>query len=79
MARRGACAIDGYAITPGHRNSAGVEFRVFDPAARMLRCFACHSTGPVTPGGEDRITPHELGVRCEACQGPEALHARSGA
>jgi len=68
-------ASNGYGITPGQQDTRGVLFRTFDPAARMLRCFACHSTGPLTLGEDDRIVPHELGVRCEVCHGPGAAHA----
>jgi hypothetical protein len=68
-------SLDGYGVTPGHRSLAGVTSRIFDPAARILRCFACHSTGPLTLGEDDRIVPHELGVRCEVCHGPAAAHA----
>ena len=68
-------ATNGFGITPGHRNAAGVTFRLFDPEARMLRCFACHSTGPVTLGNAGEVAPHELGVRCEACHGAAAAHA----
>lgn len=35
--------LNGYGLTPGHRNPDGVAFRLFDPDARILRCFACHS------------------------------------
>jgi hypothetical protein len=68
-------AIDGYARTPGHLNDAGVRDRIFDPAAAILRCFACHSTGPLRVTPEEGIVPRELGVRCEACHGPAAAHA----
>ena len=64
-----------YSITPGHRSAGGVLFRLFDPEARILRCFACHSTGPVELDGEQRVMVHELGVRCEACHGAGAAHA----
>jgi len=72
-------AIDGYDVTPGQQNRAGVAFRTFDPAGRMLRCFACHSTGPLTLGSDDAIVPRELGVRCEVCHGPGSDHARDPA
>ena len=68
-------SLNGYAITPGQSDEKGVVFRTFDPAARFLRCFACHSTGPLSLGKEDEIIPHELGVRCEVCHGPAAAHA----
>jgi hypothetical protein len=42
----------------------------------MLRCFACHSTGLLSFAPDEAIVPHEPGVRCEACHGPAAAHAR---
>jgi hypothetical protein len=69
-------AIDGYARTPGHTSAAGVRDRIFDPAATILRCFACHSTGPVRVIEDRGIVPLETGVRCEACHGPAADHTR---
>jgi hypothetical protein len=71
--------LNGYSITPGHKNFDGVSFRLFDSDARILRCFACHSTGPITLAGDDRVVPHELGVRCEMCHGPGSLHAQDPA
>jgi len=68
-------SLNGYAITLGQHDEKGVVFRTFDPAARFLKCFACHSTGPLSLGKEDEIVPHELGVRCEVCHGPAAAHA----
>jgi hypothetical protein len=67
---------DGYARTPGHTTPNGVKDRIFDPSAAILRCFACHSTGPLHVSAEQGIIPRELGVRCEACHGPSAVHAR---
>jgi hypothetical protein len=73
-------ALDGYGVTPGHRDSKGIAFRIFDPAALIFRCFGCHSTGPVTQDETDEhIVPHELGVRCEVCHGPGGLHAQDPA
>ena len=69
-------SLNGYGTTPGHAGRAGMQFRIFEPSARILRCFACHSTGPLTLTADDRIVPHELGVRCEVCHGPAAAHAR---
>jgi hypothetical protein len=68
-----------YAPTPGHHNQPppGVRYRIFDPSAAILRCFQCHSTGTVSLGEGNRIEPSELGVRCEACHGPGAAHAKS--
>ena len=67
-------ATDGYGITPGQRDEKGVVFRTFDPGARILSCFACHSTGPLTIGKEEQVIPHELGIRCEVCHGPGSAH-----
>ena len=72
-------AIDGYARTPGHTAAAGVRDRIFDPAATILRCFGCHSTGPLRVMQDRGIVPHEIGVRCEACHGAAAAHARNPA
>jgi hypothetical protein len=69
-------SLDGYGITPGQHDDKGVVFRTFDPAARILTCFACHSTGPLSLGQDDSVVPHELGVRCEVCHGPGAAHVR---
>jgi len=70
-------ALNGYGITPGHHDSKGIAFRIFDPAALIFRCFSCHSTGPVTQDAkDDRVAPHEPGVRCEVCHGAGGLHAQ---
>jgi len=71
--------LNGDAITPGQHDANGVVFRTFDPAARILTCFACHSTGPLSLGKDDAVVPHELGVRCEVCHGPGAAHVRDHA
>ncbi len=72
------------AATPGQgavraetlQAAMGLLYKALDPAAGILGCFECHSTGPVeTAGGE--IRPAELGVRCEACHGPGAAHVRA--
>jgi hypothetical protein len=69
-------ASNAFAITPGHRNTEGVRYRVFDPSAGILKCFACHSTGALRVSEKDgSIIPHEWGVRCEVCHGPGAAHA----
>ena len=68
--------LNAYARTPGAATAAGTRYRVFDAAAGILRCFSCHSTGPVSLSADEAIVPHELGVRCEACHGPSAAHAR---
>lgn len=71
--------INGFAATPGHPKGEDTAYRTFDPAAGILRCFACHSTGPLSLSADQSILPHELGVRCEACHGPSANHARDPA
>lgn len=68
---------NGFAPTPGAGAGKGRVYRIFDPSGAILRCFACHSTGPLTLAGDDAILPHESGVRCEACHGPAAGHVRS--
>lgn len=68
-----------YARTPGHPTTAGMRYRIFDPSASVLRCFACHSTGPVTLSADESIVPFELGVLCEDCHGPSAAHAANPA
>jgi hypothetical protein len=79
----------GLDLTPGHPakpktkwpDAAGVVYKTFDPDAAILRCFQCHSTGPLSVGGHMEIVPAELGVRCEACHGPGQSHvdaARAG-
>ena len=68
--------LNGYAKTPGAAAAGGTRYRLFDPSAGILRCFACHSTGPLSIDAKQAIQPHELGVRCEACHGPAAAHAR---
>jgi hypothetical protein len=67
-------ATNSFGFTPGHRNAAGVLFRLFDPDARILRCFGCHSTGPLSLTSEQEVVPHEIGVRCESCHGAGSAH-----
>lgn len=71
--------LNGYAATPGAATAAGTTYRLFDPSGAILRCFSCHSTGPLSLAVDDAILPHESGVRCEACHGPGAAHVRSPA
>lgn len=68
-----------YARTPGHLQPGGVRHRIFDPEAAILRCFACHSTGPVSLAADGAIVPPEPGVGCEDCHGPAAAHVRDPA
>ncbi len=71
--------LNGTGRTPGHTKPGGIQHRIFDPEAGILRCFGCHSTGPLQVSAQHVITPHELGVRCEACHGPAAGHAKDPA
>src|SRR5215813_2408700 len=71
--------LNGDARTPGARSADGTHYRLFDPSGDILYCFSCHSTGPVSLAPDEAITPQELGVRCEACHGPSAAHARNPA
>ncbi len=74
--------IGAYGPTPGHQNNEaddlgqalGVMYRTFSPRAEILRCFRCHSTGPLGLGAELAIEPAEPGIRCEACHGPGGDH-----
>ena len=68
--------MNGFAPTPGHPKGEDQAYRTFDPSAGIMRCFACHSTGPLKLGAGQTIVPHELGVRCETCHGPAAEHAQ---
>lgn len=76
-----------FGLTPGHRATAaadlgqafGVLYRTFAPDAAILRCFACHSTGPMKLAADFRVEPFEFGVRCEACHGPGQVHAKAPA
>ena len=64
-------------LTPGQSAQAktpGTVYRTFDPDAGILRCFQCHSTGPLSLGPKMEIVPSELGVRCEVCHGPGKAH-----
>jgi cytochrome c554/c'-like protein len=44
------------------------------PAAESRRCFSCHTTASVTKDQFD-VNNAMLGVTCEACHGPGAIHA----
>jgi hypothetical protein len=70
---------NGYSLTPGHKSPTGELYRIFDPSAAILRCFACHSTGPVSLSPDDSILPNEAGIRCETCHGPGSQHAAAPA
>lgn len=71
--------LNGMAATPGHPKGEDTPYRTFDPSAGIMRCFACHSTGPLKLAAGQTIVPHELGVRCEACHGGAAEHVRDPA
>lgn len=64
-------------LTPGHKNAAGVPYRLYDPGAQILRCFQCHSTGPLRLDAKEGIQPFETGIRCESCHGPGAAHVQA--
>jgi tetratricopeptide (TPR) repeat protein len=67
------------ALTPGHMDSKDVRYRTFDPDATALKCFRCHSTGPLSVDTSTRgIRPSEPGIHCEACHGPGGEHVKSG-
>jgi Tfp pilus assembly protein PilF len=61
-------------ITPGHADATDIVYRTFDPVGTALRCFRCHSTGPITLAPGYKVQPSELGIHCEACHGPGAAH-----
>ena len=63
-------------ITPGHVNRDDRLYRTFDPVATALRCFRCHSTGPLQLGTGKGIEPSETGVHCESCHGPGESHLK---
>jgi hypothetical protein len=70
-------------VTPGHQEGAakalpdalGVMYKTFDPDPKIMRCFECHSTGPLSLGARMEIKPSEAGVRCESCHGAGQAHA----
>ncbi len=62
-------------LTPGHSTPAGVHYPTFAPEASILRCFQCHSTGPLSLGTDRAVQPFEPGVHCENCHGPGSAHA----
>jgi len=71
--------LNAFAPTPGHPRGENTAYRTFDPAAGIMRCFGCHSTGPLELAPGDAILPHELGVRCETCHSASAEHVRDPA
>lgn len=65
-------------LTPGHDTPTDIVYRTFDPVGTAMRCFRCHSTGPVSLAPGYKVQPTELGIRCEACHGPGAKHVNAG-
>ncbi len=74
------------ATTPGHRDvpargpedALGVYYPTFGPEPAIMRCFQCHSTGPLALGDDGfSLQPRELGIRCEACHGPGRRHVEA--
>jgi tetratricopeptide (TPR) repeat protein len=63
-------------ITPGHDNAGGRKYRTLDPSGTALRCFRCHTTGPVSLAADGAINWTEAGVQCESCHGPGAEHVK---
>src|SRR5690606_16366185 len=69
-------------LTPGHFDqpvdtldrAVGVRYPTFSPGSEILRCFRCHSTGPLELTHQFAVRPTELGVRCESCHGPGSEH-----
>ncbi|MCX6611319.1 MAG: tetratricopeptide repeat protein [Acidobacteria bacterium] len=63
-------------ITPGHENAKGRKYRTLDPSGTALRCFRCHTTGPISLASNGAIHWTEAGVQCEACHGPGSEHLK---
>ncbi len=64
---------------PGHQNADGVRYRIFDPSAGILRCFACHSTGPVTLCPTKPSSPPNSAYGVNHVTDPAAAHVRDPA
>lgn len=64
-------------LTPGHDSPTGSVYRIFDSVGTALRCFRCHSTGPVNLSAAYKVEPSEPGIHCEACHGPGTAHVKS--
>src|SRR3954471_5000837 len=47
------------ALTPGHASNTDLEYRTFDAKESALRCFRCHSTGPLTLAANFKVQPSE--------------------
>lgn len=72
-------SIKAMAPTPGHSHGEDFQIRTFDPSSPVLRCFRCHSTGPIRLGDRYSVQPSEPGVHCESCHGPGSAHVKTGA
>ena len=66
-------------ITPGHADASGRRYRTLEPVATALRCFRCHSTGPLDLSVGGAIKVAEQGVQCESCHGSGGEHVKGGA
>lgn len=74
--------LDRLGLTPGHQplptetpeQAFGLRYPTFSPRSEILRCFSCHSTGPLELTEDLAVQPTELGVRCESCHGPGSEH-----
>ena len=74
-----------FAPTPGHRDrpaetledALGVYYETFGAEPTIMRCFQCHSTGPLALTEGFALDPHEPGVRCEACHGAGRRHVEA--
>jgi hypothetical protein len=72
-------------VTPGQqgrpakalREAAGLIYKALDAREGIVRCFRCHSTGPIDTS-RGTIEPAETGVRCEACHAEGGAHAQAG-
>lgn len=63
-------------LTPGHENIGGKKYRTLDPTGTALRCFRCHTTGPISLAADGEIRWSEDGVQCESCHGPAGNHVK---
>lgn len=71
-----------YSDTPGQPAPAadtlpaalGRLYRSDGSDSDILRCFQCHSTGPVTRTKTGELQPMTPGVQCEVCHGPGRAH-----
>jgi hypothetical protein len=72
-------------LTPGQEKlqpktiyeAMGVLYPTQSHAMAVTKCFACHTTGPVTVSDKGEVATFENGVRCEACHGPGDNHLQA--